>query len=272
MRTVAATTTVKAAVASHTSSALLAGLSVWELPDRPCIPRPPRSTGDAVCAHLHRATLPSDHVLDTVEIPRTRAARTVLDIAREHGIEDAVVVGDEALRRAMTDPQRLLAAAEYCATWPGIRRAVDVLELLDPRSESAIESVSRLRIGRTTLPDPEPQVEIFDRNGVFLGRLDFYWDEFGVGGEVDGKVKYRDDPRAVWWREKKRQEPMEDCGLSFVRWGRADLEDMAQLESRIAGMLARGARRPVTDRDWIARPTEPRFPLMRDVRLLALSR
>ena len=135
--------------------------------------------------------------------------------------------------------------------------------LLDPRSESAIESVSRLRLGSTTLPAPEPQVEIFDRNGVFLGRLDFYWDEFGVGGEVDRKMKYQDKPGEVLWLEKKRQEPMEDRGLVFVRWGRSDLDTMAYLQARIEGVLARGARRPYTDRDWIARPTRPRYPLLR---------
>lgn len=272
IRAVAATMAVKASVASHTSAALLATLPIWELPDRACITRPPRSTGDAECAHLHRATLPAEHVLDALEIPRTRTARTVLDIAREHGLDDAVVAGDDALHRGLTDPQRLLATAQLCADWPGIKRAVQVFELLDPRSESAIESISRLRLGSTSLPAPEPQVEVFDENGVFLGRLDFYWDEFGVGGEVDGKVKYRDRPDEVWWREKKRQEPMEDCGLLFVRWGRADLEDMDHLERRIARTLARGARRPYSDRAWIARPTEPRFPLMRNIGLRALPR
>ncbi|MGH8860440.1 MAG: hypothetical protein ACRDVG_04255 [Jatrophihabitantaceae bacterium] len=141
-----------------------------------------------------------------------------------------------------------------------------MLERLDPRSESPIESVSRIRLGASTLPAPEPQTEIFDLTGVFLGRLDFYWEQFGVAGEVDGREKYSaNDPGAVWWREKRRQELMEDTSLVFVRWGRADLDNMPRLLARIETAFARGARRPVSDRAWIARPTLPRFPLMRGV-------
>lgn len=263
IRAVAAALAVEAVTVSHTSAAVVAQLPVWELPDRPCVTVLPRTTGDAGCAHLHRAGLPIEHVLPT-PIPRTRTARTVLDIGREHGIDDAVVAGDAALRRGMTDPQELLAVAQFCANWPGIRRALRVLSLLDPRSESAVESVSRVRLRSTSLPVPEPQVEILARNGVLVGRLDFYWDAFGVAGEVDGKVKYRDNPEQALWREKRRQEHMEDLGLIFVRWGRADLDDLGRLAARIAAVLARGARRPQTDRDWVARPTEPRFPLLGD--------
>jgi hypothetical protein len=105
------------------------------------------------------------------------------------------------------------------------------------------------------IPQPEPQVEILTLNGLFLGRLDFYWDEFGVAGEVDGTVKYRDDPVLAVVREKRRQGPMEDLGLIFVRWGRADLEDMAALARRLGDTFARAARRPRTDRAYLARPS-----------------
>jgi hypothetical protein len=211
----------------------------------------PGYTGDAEAAHLHRARL--DGVIITRGIARTRIARTILDIAREHDIEDAVVVGDAALARRMVDGERLVRAAEFCAGWPGIRRAYGTLQLLDPRSESPLESVSRVRLAWAGVPKPEPQVEIVDRTGLWLGRLDFYWDEFGVAGEVDGKVKYRTDPGLAFHLEKRRQELMEDTGLVFVRWGRADLDDMPRLASRLSAGFRRGSRLPRSERGWIVR-------------------
>jgi hypothetical protein len=92
-----------------------------------------------------------------------------LDIAREHGIEDAVVVGDAALQGGMLDHDALLGCARLCAGWPGIRRAERVIPLLDGRAESPLESISRLRLVRAGLPKPEPQMEIYSTSGVFLG-------------------------------------------------------------------------------------------------------
>lgn len=260
IQAIAAGIAVPTATPSHTSAAVLAGVPVWQLPDHACVTVTPRFTGDARCAHLHRARLPTEHVVGVGPRRRSGGARTILDTAREHGIEDAVVIGDYALRHRMTTLDELGRVVESCERWPGIRRARTVVDLLDPRSESPLESVSRLRLALTRLPQPEPQVEIFDHRGVLLGRLDFYWDEFGVAGEVDGKLKYRDRPDEVRWREKRRQEPMEDTGVLFVRWGRPDLATMAILERRVRTVLARGARRPRSDRAWIARPT-PRMPL-----------
>jgi hypothetical protein len=147
----------------------------------------PRYTGDAQAAHLHSGRL--DGVITSRGVTPTRITRTIVDIAREHDIEDAVVVGDAALARRIVDGDRLVRAAEFCAGWPGIRRAYGTLQLLDPRSESPLESVSRVRLAGAGVPEPEPRVEIVDHNGLWLGRLDFYWDEFGVAGDVDGKIK-----------------------------------------------------------------------------------
>ena len=194
--------------------------------------------------------MPADHLVPDAPVARLSTSRTILDIAREHGLEDGIVVGDAALRRRMTDGARLSRCAEVCTGWPGMRRARSLLELLDERAESPVESVSRLRLHFTNLPAPELQPDILTLDGRFLGRLDFYWDEFGVAGEVDGLEKYLIDPERVVMNEKRRQGPMEETGLIFVRWTRADLEDMPQLERRLTTAFARGARRPRSDRTY----------------------
>lgn len=88
---------------------------------------------------------------------------------------------------------------------------------MDGRAESALESISRLAIADLRLPVPDLQPLARDRLGLAAGRLDFYWDEFGVAGEADGRSKY--DERPVMVAEKERQEKMEDDALVFVRWG-----------------------------------------------------
>jgi hypothetical protein len=259
MRSVAAVLAVRPAAASHASAAVLAGLPLWELPGRPCVTVRPTYTGDARCAHLHRARL--DAVVPARSGLRTSVARLILDLAREHGIENAVVAGDAALARRTVDGERLLRCAEFCAGWPGIRRAEKVLTLLDGRSESPLESISRLRLDAAGLPRPEPQVDIFTREGVWLGRLDFYWEEFGVAGEVDGKAKYRDNPEETWWREKRRQEAMEETNLVFARWGRPDLDDLARLSAKVNSAIGRASL--MSTRNWIARPAYTSFaPLL----------
>jgi hypothetical protein len=256
---VAASLVTHSAVASHRSSAVLAGLPTWTLPKRPCVTVPPRFTGDAARAHLHRAGVPATEVLAGA-VPRTLTARTIADVARECGLEEAVVIGDAALHLRMTDLDRIAATLATCAGWPGSRRADHLTASPDGRSESPLESVSRLRLTAAGVPAPELQTEIFDLDGRFLGRLDLYWDEFGVAGEVDGRDKFRADPFDAAWRQTRRQELLSDTGLIFVRWGRADLEDMPVLAARVLRAHRRGIRRPAVDRLWIARPTTAPSP------------
>jgi hypothetical protein len=250
----AAVRIVGPAQASHVSSALLADLPVWRVPRRPCLTVPPRFSGDTTCAHLHRAQTPVEHLVPDAVVARLSTSRTILDIAREHGLEDAIVVGDAALRLGKADEARLVQCAEFCEGWPGMRRARHLLELLDERSESPLESVSRLRLSFTRIPAPDLQPDIVTLDGRFLGRPDFYWDEFGVAGEVDGREKYRIAPDEVVMREKRRQGPMEDAGVVFTRWTRADLENMPLLARRLETTFARGARRSRADRAFVAIP------------------
>jgi hypothetical protein len=262
MRSIGATLAVRDAVGSHASAAALANLPLWTIPARPCVTVRPMYTGDARHAHLHRARLHG--IVTSGPAPHTPAARTVLDIAREHSTYDAVVVGDAALRRGMVDAASLFRCAELCAGWPGIRRVHLVLRLLDQRSESPLESVSRLVMAELGLPQPEPQMDILTLENRFLGRLDFYWDEFGVGGEVDGKIKYKDNPETSWYREKRRQERIEDTDIVVARWGRSEIDNPPALREKLISAFRRASGRARSDRLWIARPAFPDLaPLMR---------
>jgi hypothetical protein len=240
-----------AAVASHASAAVLADLPVWRLPERPCVTVPPRHTGDAGTVHLHRAALPIGDCRAAGALVRTSAARTICDLAREHGIENAVVAADAALERGLLTVDDLERCLRDCARWPGIRRARTAVELVDGRAESPLESVSRLRLGALDLPRPDLQPELISFDGIWLGRVDFFWHEYGVAGEVDGRLKYADGD--ALWKEKLRQEQLEEAGVIVVRWGRAQLGNMPRLAERLYGAFGRGQRRTADERRWIVR-------------------
>jgi hypothetical protein len=259
-QTVAVLLRNRGAVASHASAALLWGLPVRQIPASPCVTQSAGRAGSLAGAHLYRAALSEDDVATSEHGRRVRLTtveRTVADVARADGALAGLVVGDAALHRQMTDERAVAMAARSCAGWPGARSAAAMLPLLESRSESPLETCSRFCIHRHGVEPPELQTLIFDRGGRILARADFYWDEFGVVGEADGRDKYE----AGFTRlreEKRRQERLEETGLVVVRWGSEDLAEPATLVARLRAAFARGARKPAEERRWSARP-QPRF-------------
>lgn len=100
------------------------------------------------------------------------------------------------------------------------------LEQADPRSESVPESELRLRIVRIGLPTPEPQLEVADEHGVFVGRLDLGWEEVRVGIEYDGG--YHDDPDQ-YRQDRRRHNRFRSCGWTVYQVDRATARDEVAL-------------------------------------------
>jgi hypothetical protein len=134
------------------------------------------------------------------------------------------------------------------AGWPGVRAARRAIEFADGRSESPLESASRLKLAGL-VPAPALQTSIFGHDGRFLARSDFLWEEFGVVGEADGMEKYDDPDGTSLRREKLRQEALEQSGLIVVRWGAVDLDRVDGLVARLRSAFARG-RRQTEPRRW----------------------
>jgi Transcriptional regulator, AbiEi antitoxin len=230
-------------VVSHRSAALLHGLPlIGAHAPVPELTVPPRSSADLPGIHFYRARLRPQ---DTVTIGDTRVTsvpRTVADLARHRPVATAVAAIDAALHGQTATVEEIQDVLRFCWNWPGIRRAWRALRLSDGRAESPLESVSRLVIPKLGLPRPEPQKHIFDRYGRLCGRGDFYWDEYGVVGEADGRSKY--DDRSVLTAEKDRQEDFEDLALVVVRWGwRHVTEQRDRLQVRLENGFERGRLR-----------------------------
>ena len=199
--------------------------------------------------HTHR--LPADDVVDLDGHATTSLARTVVDLACAVPLRDAVAVGDAALRRGV-DPAELAAVLERIGPRHGVTSARRALALLDGRSESYGESVSRVVLVEGGRAPEDLQLDVVDRLGAFVGRVDFVWPSVGVIGEFDGRVKYGrelapdHDPVKALWHEKLREDLLRDLGWQVVRWVWADLDDPRAWFSRLDRAFARGRvlRRP----------------------------
>jgi hypothetical protein len=258
------------AVISHASAAIALGLPIIGNIQRPCLTVPAGTALRRLAhAHLHRANLPDDDVMDLDGYRVMGQARTVMDVARERGVAAGVVAADHALHHGLVDAGLLAAAFETCAGWPGRKAARITLLSADGAAESPLESLSRLRIAAQGLPAPRLQTEICDESGRFLGRCDFYWDEFGVVGEADGDLKYEPGRPAVV-KERHRQKQFEETGLIVVRWGWSDVYSFEAVARRLRAAYARGYRRGSSERRWgtIAPPPglHPQAPLARRIR------
>jgi Transcriptional regulator, AbiEi antitoxin len=206
-------------VASHESAAYLHGIDLL-LPTGATAPRvtltrrpQERSRSLISGAHIRVAMLPDDHVTTTLGVPVTTVARTVMDIARTTGFMEGVVSADSALRDHVAVKVEFAIVLETCAQWRGIVRARQVLDFADGRTESALESVARVRFAQFGIPPPGLQVNIRGAQG-FIGRVDFCWDEYRTIAEADGALKYEEQGRDRARAQLARDEKFHDAG-----WG-----------------------------------------------------
>jgi hypothetical protein len=195
---------------------------------------------------VHTAPLPDDHITTIDGMPVTTLARTVLDLCRTVPLEQAVAAGDRALAYGL-----VRATLEDCLAsmtrWPGTRQARRAIALLDRRSESPGESVSRVRLHQDGLPAPEPQQDIYDEDGRLVARVDFFWEEQRTIGEFDGKIKYGrllkpgQSIEDVVFAEKVREDALRDLGWQIVRWLWADLYRPGVIRDRVLRAFARSS-------------------------------
>ncbi|WP_138842330.1 type IV toxin-antitoxin system AbiEi family antitoxin domain-containing protein [Rhodococcus pyridinivorans] len=235
---------------SHVTAAVVHGLDVWDAPLRRIhVTRPPtRSCRVSDDLHIHTSDLDGD-VVDVDGLRVTSLARTVVDVARTLTRPRALVIGDAALRAEPTahlDLPRILAA---CRGRTGIVAAESVARLIDGRSESVGESLSRLHMIEAGLPMPDLQHEIVVRDGRRY-RVDFLWRELGIVGEFDGAGKYTE--RHDLLAEKEREDALRDLGLEVIRWNWAELSRFHVVVDRFERARRRQqARRAALERETV---------------------
>lgn len=179
------------------SAAILHGLPTFAVPSTPeLLAGGSAGAGPRPAAHPFPAAVGDNEITAWFGAALTNPARTLVDLGR-HDRFDAIMAVDAALREELVTVDEIDRALLGAGGWPGVRQARAVLRMGDPRAESPLESVTRLRMADAGLPSPEPQVWV----GRY--RVDFYWRELGVVLEADGRLKYTDEER---WKEKLREQ------------------------------------------------------------------
>lgn len=237
-------------VVSHASAAAVHGLPIGkEQLTRVHLTRDREGQGRTRrWVQVHGCRLPEEDVVDIGEFRVTSLGRTVLDLACALRPLLAVPVGDVALQQGLTTDELAdrLAAAGQRRGIPSARRTV---ALLDPRTESPGESMSRVVFAEHRISAPEPQLRVYDEQRRFVGRCDFGWEKERTLGEFDGKKKYGrlllkpgQTPEDALFKEKKREDRLRDLGWQIVRWVWADLYAPDDLLRRLHRAFVRGRR------------------------------
>lgn len=131
---------------------------------------------------------------------------------------EGVVAADLALHAGLVTIAELGAyIAEHPGT-KGVARLRRVVELAEPKAESAMETRLRMLLVLAGLPRPEVQVSIHDREGRFLGRPDLFYRRQRLAIEYDGG-NHRD--RLV--DDNRRQNGLVGAGLRLLRFTAADV-------------------------------------------------
>ncbi len=230
---------------SHVSAARLHQCHVWNVGALVHVStgyaNSSRSAGPDVRTHrmdLPRADRTTLWSADGSEILTTGIERTVLDCARILPLEQAAVIGDHALRKgAGIDSMRQLL--DRSPVKRGTRRARDLLNVLDGRSESVGETRTRLLIRSFGLNMFIPQVEIPTLAGLF--RADFADRGSRVVIEFDGSRKYTDyNPTdEVLIAERRRENALIEEGWLVLRLEWKHLAHPAEVRRRLAVTMDR---------------------------------
>lgn len=189
----------------------------------------------------HRSEL-SDAEIETHDgLRRTTADRTLADLARSEPFAVALACADAHLRattrvRQLVDEETLHSWREHMLSRaaglrgrPGSRAIYALGRLADPRADSPLESLSRLRFAQLGI-NVELQVAVRGSRRA-TAYLDFVLRSHGVWGEADGKQKYVDagmrggrSAEEIVYAEKRRADWIAGTtGLRLVRWGPSEV-------------------------------------------------
>jgi very-short-patch-repair endonuclease len=169
---------------------------------------------------LVRAAFDADDVTWVTEIPLTTPVRTAFDVARCCPLVDAVVAIDAMLGRHVLRLRDLIAYVAAHPGWPGSVQAGQVIELVEPRTESPMETRLRLVIVGGGLPRPIAQFEVRDHAGRFVARVDFAYPQWRIAIEYDGD--YHRDPDA-FRADLRRANALRVAGWTVLRFGASDV-------------------------------------------------
>lgn len=229
---------------SHRTAALLHGLPILGAPPKAVeLVHPTRARRTA--ARIKRVRrVASEHTVRPhgFLVPATSPAQTVLDLARDLGVEAGLVAADAWLASDLasaTDRRRTLEALARDHTHRRHRRRVEaVLAWMTGLAESPAESRALYAVRALGIGPVRQQVPHRLPDGTHA-RVDLQVDDVVI--EVDGWSKYEGSrAMADFRREKRREDGLRALGVRIVRLEWRDFEEAGAVARKLsaAGLTA----------------------------------
>lgn len=235
---------------SHVSAALVHGAPAHDLALGHAHLTSLLGAGERTQASIvhHRGRLLVDDVTRSGGRWMTSPVRTALDTAAVSRHDGAICVLDWFLRFGGVSVEELQAHLARRGSWPDHLDLALKVALADGASDSVLETLLRLRIGESSLPQPELQFEVLHPSGRLVGRSDFGWPAQRALGEADGQEKYHRFRRPgetieqMVMREKAREDQMREItGWQMIRFVWRDLYRWNDTQRRLERLLLRSA-------------------------------
>jgi hypothetical protein len=205
---------------SHTTALRLLGVEVpWRLDQSQEIHvvTPARTTRpDRLGVVSHFCGQPSLTTVRSHGLVVTSGAQTWLHLSHHLSIDELAVLGDAMLRRRApaTSLDELRSLTDSTYKMKGLAKARVALDLLQPGTDSSMETRARLLLVHAGLPCPVVNRAAVDDLGRFLALPDMSYPEQRIAIEYDGDV-HRTDP-ATWRRDVERRQRLEAAGWIII--------------------------------------------------------
>lgn len=199
----------------------------------------PIGSGHRAGLSVRRGALAREDIVRRRGLPVTSPLRTVIDLGGRDPLTEGVVAADMFLHAGLVSMKNLRTFVAEHPGAKGIARLRRVVELAEPKAESAMETRLRMLLLLAGLPPPEVQVSLHDDEGHFLGRPDMLYTRQRLAIEYDGG-SHRD--RMV--DDNRRQNGLVGAGLRLLRftaadvYGTPDLVAMQVRRSLVGSLLA----------------------------------
>lgn len=229
---------VPSAVASHQTAAFVHGVpvikGVVDAGSHPTTPRQEITVGSGhrriehvtvaraarrsrrAGLRIHAHDLAPEDMCCRGGVPLTTVGRTVFDLLREQSGALGLWSAEQALAGGLVTASEIDERLRHARHVPGIAAVRRTWALADPRSESPLETITRLVLIDGGLPRPEAQIAVSDRvSGQVLYRIDLGWEERRLGIECDGTAVHG-APNALY-ADRRRQNALQLRGWRILR-------------------------------------------------------
>jgi hypothetical protein len=152
--------------------------------------------------------------------PVTSPVRTCFDLAARLPLVEAVAAVDMALHGRVITLDRFRGYVAEHKGIAGVVKARQILEHLEPKSESPMESRLRMLLVLGGLPRPEAQVSLTDSHKGFVARVDLFYADARLAVEYDGE-QHRDQLTD----DNRRQNRLHEIGVTVLRYTAPDLKE-----------------------------------------------